>query len=73
MDKTENKVMLKIKKLTSETMNIFGSTKKKINKSKNGENISHLEITEVVLVNFNIVNNDYQLYSKVLYTFVPNK
>ena len=73
MDKTENKVMLKIKKLTSKTMNIFGSTKKKINKSKNGENISHLEITEVVLVNFNIVNNDYQLYSKVLYTFVPNK
>ena len=54
-------------------MNLFESTKKKINKSKNGENISHIEITEVVLVNFNIVNNDYQLYSKVLHTFVPNK
>ena len=53
-------------------MNLFESTKKKINKSKNGENISHIEITEVV-VNFNIVNNDYQLYSKVLHTFVPNK
>ena len=33
----------------------------------------HLEITEVVLVYCNIVNNDYQQYSRVLYTFVPNK
>ena len=41
---------------------------------KNGENISHLEITEVVLVHRNIVNrNDYQEDSRILYTFVPNK
>ena len=33
----------------------------------------HLEITEVVLLRCNIVNNDYQQYSRVLYTFVPNK
>ena len=33
----------------------------------------HLEITEVVLVRCNIVNNDYQQDSRVLYTFVPNK
>ena len=33
----------------------------------------HLEITELILVNFNIVNNDYQQDSRVLYTFVPNK
>ena len=33
----------------------------------------HLEITEVVLVHFNIVNNDYQQDSRVFYTFVPNK
>ena len=33
----------------------------------------HLEIAEVVLVHCNIVNNDYQQDSKVLYTFVPNK
>ena len=33
----------------------------------------HLEITEVVLVHCNIVNNDYQQDSRVLYTFVPNK
>ena len=33
----------------------------------------HLEITEVGLVHFHIVNNDYQHDSRVLYTFVPNK
>ena len=46
---------------------------KKISKSKNGENVPHLEITEVVLVHCNMVNNDYQQDSRVLYTFVPNK
>ena len=40
---------------------------------KNGENIPHLKITEVVLIHCNIVNNDYQQDSRVLYTFVPNK
>ena len=45
----------------------------KINKAKNDENIPHLEITEVVLGHCNIVNNDYQEDSRVLYTFVPNK
>ena len=40
---------------------------------KNGENVPHLEITEVVLVHCDIVNNDYQQDSRVLYTFVPNK
>ena len=42
-------------------------------KDKTGENVPHLEITEVVLVNCNIVNNDYQHDSKVFYTFVPSK
>ena len=46
--------------LTSETIKLLGSTKKKITKDKNGENVPHLEITEVVLVHCNIVNNDYQ-------------
>ena len=32
-----------------------------------------LEITEVVLVHCNIVNNDYQQDLRVLYTFVQNK
>ena len=59
--------------LTSETMKLLGSTENKITKDKNGENVPHLEITEVVLVHCNIVNNDYQQDSRVLYTFVPNK
>ena len=54
-------------------MKLLGSTKDKIPKDKNGENVLHLEITEVVLVHCDIVNNDYQQDSRVLYTFVPNK
>ena len=54
-------------------MKLLGSTKNKIAKDKNGENVPHLEITEVVLVHCDIVNNDYQQDSRVLYTFVPNK
>ena len=54
-------------------MKLLGSTKNKITKDKNSENVPHLEITEVVLVHFNIVDNDYQQDSRVLYTFVPNK
>ena len=54
-------------------MKLLGSTENKITKDKNSENVPHLEITEVVLVNFNIVNNDYQQDSRVLYTFVPNR
>ena len=41
-------------------MKLLGSTGNKITKDKNGENVPHLEITEVVLVHCNIVNNDYQ-------------
>ena len=54
-------------------MKLLESTENKINKDKNGENIPRLEITEVVLIHCNIVNNDYQQDSRVLYTFVPNK
>ena len=57
----------------SETIKLLESTKSKTTKDKNGENVPHLEITEVVLVHCNIVNNDYQQDSRVLYTFVPNK
>ena len=53
-------------------MKLLGSTKNKITKDKNGENVLHLEITEVILVHCNMVNNDYQHDSRVLYTFVPN-
>ena len=54
-------------------MKLLGSTKSKATKDKNSENVPHLEITEVVLIHCNIVNNDYQQDSRVLYTFVPNK
>ena len=54
-------------------MKLLGNTKNKITKDKNGENVPHLGIIEVVLVHCNIVNNDYQQGSRVLYTFVPNK
>ena len=52
-------------------MKLFGSIKSKIAKKENGEKVPHLEITEVVLVHLNIVNNDYQHDSRVrvLYTF----
>ena len=59
--------------LLEETMKLLGSTENKITKDKNGENVPHLEITEVVLVHCNIVNNYYQQDSRVLYTFVSNK
>ena len=79
INKIENRIIFKIKDryslelLTSETMKLLASTENKITKDKNGENVPHLEITEVVLVHGNIVNNDYQQDSRVLYTFVPNK
>ena len=79
MNKIENRITCKIKDgyslelLTPETMKLLGSTKNKITKDKNGENVPHLEITEVVLVHCNIVNNDYQQDSKVLYAFVLSK
>ena len=53
-----DKINLKI--LASETMKLLGSTKSKITKVKHGENVPHLEITEIVLVHYDIVNNDYQ-------------
>ena len=54
-------------------MKLLGSIENKITKDKNGENVPYLEITEVILVHCNIVNNDYQQDSIVLYTFVTNK
>ena len=54
-------------------MKLLGSTESKITRDENCENVPYLEITEVLLVYYNIVNNNYQQNSKVLYTFVPNK
>ena len=78
-NKIKNKIIFKIKNgyklelLTPETMKLLGSTKKDVDKDKNGENLAKLEIAEVVLVHCNLVKNDYQHTSKVLFTFVPNK
>ena len=54
-------------------MKLHGGIKTKITNNENGEIVPKLEITEVVLVYFNIVRNDYQQDSRVLYKFVPNK
>ena len=54
-------------------MKLIESTESKIIKDKNGETVLHLEITEVVLVHCNLVNNDYKQNSRILYTFVTNK
>ena len=79
VNKIGHRVTFKIKKgyylelLTPETMKLLGSTENKINKDKNGENVHHLDIAELVLIHWNLVNNNYQQNSRILYTFVPNK
>ena len=77
--KIENRVTFKITKgyclelLTPEAIKLLGRTKDKIIKDKNGEEVRHLKISELVLVHCNVVNNDYQHDLRVLHTFVPNK
>ena len=56
-----------------ETTKLLGSTESKGTKYKYGENIPRLEITEVVLIYYNVVNNDYKHDPGVLYKFVPSK
>ena len=51
-------------------MKVLGSTKTKVTKDENDENVLHLEVTEVVLIDCNIFNNNYQQDSIVLYIFV---
>ena len=78
VNKIQNRITFKIKNgdylelLTPETMKLLGSTVSKITKDKNGENVPHLEIVELVLVHCNLVNNDYQQNSRILFSFVPN-
>ena len=79
INRIENRITFKIKSgyylelLTPETIKLLGSTESKITKDKNGENVPHLEVVELVLVHCNLVTNDYQQDSRILYTFVPNK
>ena len=78
-NKIKNRIVFKIKTgyklelLTPETMKLLGSTKTDLDKDKDGEKVLKLESVEVVLVHCNLVKNDYQHTSKVLFTFVPNK
>ena len=73
VSKIENRITFKIKTeyylelLTPEIMKLLGSTEDRITKHRNGENVPHLEITEVVLVHCNIVNNDF---SKIQELFI---
>ena len=79
VNKIENRITFKVKSgyylelLRPETMKLLGSAESKITKNKNGENVPHSEVVELVLVHCNLVNNDYQQDSRILYTFVPNK
>ena len=59
--------------LPPETIKLLSSTKKDVDQDKDGEDVPKLESVEVVLVHCNLVNNNYQQASKVLFTFVPNK
>ena len=54
-------------------MKLLASTNLKITKDVKGENVSDLEINEVVLMHCNVVNNSYEQNSKVLHTFVSNE
>ena len=56
-----------------EKIKLFGITKSKITKDENDENVTHLEITKVVLIHDNIANNDFQQDTRVLCTFIHNK
>ena len=79
VNKIKNKIVFKIKTgyklelLSEEAMQLLGSSKKVINKNKDGELVLRLESVEVVLVHCNLGNNNYQQASKALFTFVPNK
>ena len=79
VNRIENRITFKIKSgyylelLTPETMKLLGSAESKITKDKSGENVPRLEVVELVLVHCNLVNNDYQQDSRILYAFVPSK
>ena len=63
----KKKIGYKLELLTPETMKLLGSTKKDVYKDKNGKIVPKLESVEVVLVHCNLVENDYQHTSKVLF------
>ena len=54
-------------------MKLLESTKKDVDQNKDGEDVRKLESVEVILMHCNLVNNNHQQASKVLFTFVQNK
>ena len=78
-NKINSRIVFKIKTgcklelLSPEKMKLLGSTKKDVDRDKNGEDVVKLESVEVVLVHCKLLNNNYQQTLKVLFTFVPNK
>ena len=77
VNKIKIRITIKIKTkfylLTHEPMKLLRGTKENITKNENGKNMHHSQISEAVLDHGNIVNNNYQHDSRILYTFVPNK
>ena len=77
--KIKNRIVFEIKTdcklefLTPETMKLLGSAKKVVDKDKDWEIVPKLKSVEVALVHYNLVKNDYQHISKVLFSFAPNK
>ena len=54
-------------------MKLSGSTRKDVDQDDDGEDVPKLESVEIVLVHCNLVNNNYEQVSKVLFTFASNK
>ena len=62
-----------IKSIKKKYLNFFVITKKLIDQTKDEENVPSLDVVEIVLVQCNIVDNQYQQKSELLYTFTTNK
>ena len=79
MNKMKNRIVFKIKTgyklewLSPETIKLLGRTKKDFDQDKDGEDVPKLEFVEAILVHCNLVNNNYQQASKLLFTFALNK
>ena len=78
-NKIKKKIVFKVKTacklelLSWETIKLLGSTRNDVDQDKDGEDVPKLESVEAVLVPYNLVNNNYQQASKVLFTFASNK
>ena len=70
---SEKKAAYKLELLSPETIKVLGSAKKDVGQDEDGENVSKLESIEVVLVHCNLVNNNYQQASMVVFTFTFEK